>query len=95
MERRERILSEEWVRESVTDKMDSENNTHYGYQWKTTTSLDGTRRIFFASGTGGQFIACVPSLDAVVVTTAKFNKANGEKIAKLLLTQVLPAISAQ
>jgi CubicO group peptidase (beta-lactamase class C family) len=88
----EQVVDSNWVRESIEGKMDSRHNTRYGYLWKRTHSLDGKYEIFYASGTGGQYIACLPALDAVVVTTAVFNTDKGDEVAMLLLSQVLPAI---
>jgi CubicO group peptidase (beta-lactamase class C family) len=89
----QRVVDEKWVKESIAGKMDSRHNTRYGYLWKRTWSLDGKYEIFFASGTGGQYIACIPDLDTVVVTTAVFSTANGDEVAMLLLKQLLPALS--
>ena len=89
------LVSEDWVRESVEGKMDSGDDTRYGYFWKRTHSLDGRHDIFFASGTGGQYIACIPELEAVVVTTAAFNTDKADAIALLLLTEFLPMLTGQ
>jgi CubicO group peptidase (beta-lactamase class C family) len=88
-----RIIGNEWVRESTAGRLDSGYGTRYGYLWKTIPTLDGRYGIFFASGTGGQYIACIPGLDAVVVTTAAFNTDKGDAVAMLLLEKLIPAIS--
>ncbi len=86
------IVDEDWIRESIEGKMDAGHGTRYGYFWKSTRSLDGKHGIFFASGTGGQYIACIPGFDAVVVTTAVFNTDKGDAVAMLLLEQLIPAL---
>ena len=87
------IVDKDWIRASIEGKMDAGHGTRYGYFWKSTQSLDGKHRIFFASGTGGQYIACIPDLDAVVVTTAVFKTTKGDAVAMLLLEQLLPALA--
>jgi CubicO group peptidase (beta-lactamase class C family) len=86
------VVDSNWVSESIEGKIETRHNTRYGYQWKRTHSLDGQYEIFFASGTGGQYIACLPALDAVVVTTAVYHTDKGDDVAMMLLNQVLPAI---
>jgi CubicO group peptidase (beta-lactamase class C family) len=60
------IVSEDWVRESTSDK---ETNIYgrysYGYQWWMT--FVDNHPVFLASGYGGQIIGIVPSLDMVLV----------------------------
>ena len=87
------ILDGDWVRESIEGKMDSGHGTRYGYFWKSTRSLDGKYNIFFASGTGGQYIACIPDMNTVVVTTALFNTDKGDAVAMLLLGKLIPALA--
>lgn len=86
------IVPKDWVENSIAGIMDSGNGTHYGYFWKNIKSLDGKNNIFFASGTGGQFIACIPELDIVVVTTAKPFTDKGDEVAMLLLERLIPAL---
>ena len=88
----EQILDPDWVRESVEGKIDSGYDTHYGYFWKSIFSPDGKHEIFFASGTGGQFIVCIPGLDAVVVTAAVFNTDRSDEIVMMLQQQMIPAL---
>jgi hypothetical protein len=87
------IVNEDWIRASIEGKMESGHGTRYGYFWMSIRSLDGKHEIFFASGTGGQYIACIPDLDAVVVTTAVFNTDKGDAVAMLLLEQLIPALA--
>jgi hypothetical protein len=87
------IVDKDWIKASIEGKMDSGNGTRYGYFWKSTHSLDGKHEIFFASGTGGQYIAYIPDLGAVAVTTAVFNTDKGDTVAMLLLEQLIPALA--
>ncbi len=86
------IVQKDWIEESIKDIMDSGMGVKYGYLWKNTKSLDNKYDIFFASGTGGQYIACIPDLDVVVVTTAKPFTNKGDEVAMLLLEKLIPAL---
>lgn len=87
-----RVVPASWVEESVTSYYDTPYGTGYGYLWRTMTTPDGLHDFFFASGTGGQFIVCIPDLDTVVVTTARFNTDRDEAIASVLLEKLMPAL---
>jgi CubicO group peptidase (beta-lactamase class C family) len=65
-----RVISEAWVRESLTPRTRSWRDTRrlYGYCW-WIRDLGGFRT-FYAWGYGGQFIFVVPDLDLVAVTTS-------------------------
>ena len=85
-----RVVPERWVEESVKRRMDAEQGTGYGYLWKSINA--GGHEIFFASGTGGQFVACVPDVNVVVVTTAIYKMDKGDEVAAMLLEYVVPAL---
>jgi len=85
-----RVVSERWVEESVKRRMDAEQGTGYGYLWKSISA--GGHEIFFASGTGGQYVACVPDVNVVVVTTAIYKTDKGDEVAAMLLKYVVPAL---
>ncbi|MBN1886046.1 MAG: serine hydrolase [Candidatus Krumholzibacteriota bacterium] len=86
------VVPAAWVAESMTPRYETPHGTGYGYCWKTMTSPDGKHEFFFASGTGGQYIVCIPDLDTVVVTTARFDTDRGDAIAGVLLEKLLPAL---
>ena len=86
------IVKKDWIEESIKGKMDSGMGTKYGYFWKNIKSLDNKYDIFFASGTGGQYIACITDLDVVVVTTAKYSTDKSDEVAMLLLEKLIPAL---
>ncbi|HUQ81887.1 MAG TPA: serine hydrolase [Gemmatimonadaceae bacterium] len=70
-----RLISHDWIVESTTSKSETgAEGRGYGYLWWTQRPADlpvyeevDKRAPFYASGTGGQFIAVVPSDDLVVV----------------------------
>lgn len=60
------IISEDWVKISTRDQVTNIYGRYsYGYQWFITSV--GGHPSFLASGSGGQLIGIVPSLDLVVV----------------------------
>lgn len=65
-----RIISEEWIRESTTSYSETENGGGYGYMWWITgdqvlSNLD--EGSYFASGYRGHYIFIIPDMDLVVV----------------------------
>ncbi len=67
-----RILSEAWVKSSVTPFVsdvapdNDQNNTGYGYQWWIPSHENGEAKIYSGNGYGGQFIMVVPEYDIVL-----------------------------
>ena len=62
-----RILGPEYVKASIEGKYPLRER-HYGYLWwiKEVPYREGTVRVFFAGGNGGQVVIGVPELDLVV-----------------------------
>ena len=60
------IVPAEWVRASLTPRVDVAPGKQYGYQWW----LYDTHGAYTALGHGGQTIFVIPDLDVIVVTTA-------------------------
>jgi len=89
-----RIMSEEWIRESLTPSVGRRGRSGYGYLWWYRTSWG--HDLHYASGYGGQYIVLVPDLDlAVVLTTSLTNRPRGTPrppVFSLLTSRVLPAI---
>lgn len=71
----ERILSEDWVRESYQPHADSPRGEgrHYGYGWWLRDLAD--LQVPLAWGYGGQFIFVVKEFDLVIVITSDSNPA--------------------
>lgn len=72
-----RIVSQEWVRDSVTesssvpeDDRDMYHAYGYGYQWWLGSYSAGTINAYSARGWGGQYIVVIPEKNMVVVHTA-------------------------
>lgn len=94
------FLDPEWVHISTSPHMVTGDDlaSEYGYLW-WRMSLDGPDRnplpVVLANGWGSQFIAIVPSLDLVVVTTGG-NDYNGKHMAvgQLLARHLFPEVEA-
>jgi CubicO group peptidase (beta-lactamase class C family) len=89
----ERIVSEEWIRESTKGRASPLWADGYGYQWwlrtyhSNSTSVDS----FYADGLGGQRIAVFPSLDMVVVFTGG-NYVGEVPVDDIVVRFILPAV---
>jgi CubicO group peptidase (beta-lactamase class C family) len=89
----ERIISEEWVRESTLERESLSTTVGYGYQWWLSTYRVGSKTLeaFHASGWGGQEIVVFPSLEMVVVFTGG-NYVGAEPSGEILTQHILTAV---
>ncbi|MEL7447140.1 MAG: serine hydrolase [Pseudomonadota bacterium] len=93
----ERILPEEWVRSMLTPRHTLSQHVHYGYLWWATPlrSARGFEGAFMMKGNGGNIVALVPNMDAVlVVQTENYNEEFAERNAFLILTTMLRVLPA-
>jgi len=96
--RGERVISEEWVRES-TGKYGrlaplDRNGHQYGYLWWHHRYPVGDRVIetIEARGNGGQYIFVVPELELVaVITSGNFRNGKTRQPEEILQRFILPA----
>jgi CubicO group peptidase (beta-lactamase class C family) len=90
------IVSKHWVNEASTTFIGSESNaTAYGYHWWAAQySINNvSTRVFFAQGSGGQYIYVIPRLNAVVVFTGGNYPPNRQGIVFGMLSNIiLPAM---
>ena len=93
-----RVVSEAWVRASLSPRAQIDDDTEYGYLWwlKTYRAGDRAYRSYFMSGTGGNRVHVFPDQRAVVViTTTNFREKGPHQITDRLLTEkLLPALAA-
>jgi CubicO group peptidase (beta-lactamase class C family) len=98
--KQEQIVSAEWIRESTSPHVVPSENApeKYGYLWWLfyLPSNAGLQEAVVANGKGSQFIAVLPSLDLVVVTTGA-NDENGKQFAigRLLSKHILDGIQVR
>ena len=90
------IVSANWVADATATFIGSESNaTGYGYHWWTATYNVNSNliRMFLASGSGGQYIFVVPSLNAVVVFTGgNYPPLNQGAPYTMMTNVILPAM---
>jgi CubicO group peptidase (beta-lactamase class C family) len=66
----ERLLSADWVQESVTPRSDPGGGFRYGYQWWLAPYEHGAKFAWAGFGFGGQYVFVMPEDGLVAVTTA-------------------------
>jgi CubicO group peptidase (beta-lactamase class C family) len=89
-----RIVSAEWLEESLKPRFLTEPTYYYGYLWWISSSLLGVRKLdwFEAYGLGSQRIIVVPSLDSLVVITTGLYFEENPGTTELLEHFILSAI---
>lgn len=91
----EQIVPEDWVRAMLEPRHTIGKHVHYGYLWWATPirSARGYEGAFMMKGNGGNIVAIVPSLDAVLVVQAEYyNKRDAERNAFIVLTTLLRSL---
>ena len=92
----QRVVSEEWVRESFVPRSRSERSgREYGYGW-WMRALAGYRT-YYAWGYGGQFIFVIPDLETVVTMTSSPVPGDGRRdhlreLYAMVENQIIPAV---
>ncbi len=85
------IISEEWIRESTKNQMETGTDFGYGYYWWVKTI--GSYECFFARGYGGQYIFVIPDLDIVTVITSSDTKdVEPDYFLEIITSYVIPSI---
>jgi CubicO group peptidase (beta-lactamase class C family) len=89
------IVSRNWINESTQSHINA-GGYEYGYQWWRGKTIKNNQIIeaIWAWGHGGQFIFVLPTLDLVVVFTAKHrdNPGYSERAFNMLTNHILPAV---
>ena len=93
------VISETWVRRSVSPHANARDDTDYGYLWWLQTFHVGGRSIptYGMYGTGGNKVFVLPEQGVVVVvTTTNFKVAGaGALTDKLFTSLIVPAVLGQ
>ena len=92
------VVPAQWVDKSVITRTRSRRGGRgYGYSW--WVRYQGTQKIFYAWGYGGQFIFVVPDLDLVAVTTSSTDPQgrtsdHNRRIYQIVEDYLVPAAEA-
>lgn len=92
-----RVVSGEWVEESIQPRFTVNGSLGYGYQWwsRQYSTSAGAFDAYYAAGNGGQYIIVVDDLELVAVFTGgHFGSAQSESFHGLLARYVLPAFDS-
>jgi hypothetical protein len=89
----ERLLGEDWVRESVTPRSDPGEGYRYGYQWWLVPYGDGSRYAWAGLGWGGQHVFVMPE-DGVVAVTTAWNILDPKYYDRIILEKLRPAVKS-
>ena len=82
-----RLISQKWVDTSTTPHILTNEGYHYGYLW-WRGRID-SHDFYFAGGNGGQYIAILPTLNMVVVSTgSNYNSSVSSQFFTLLETVI-------
>jgi len=91
------IISADWIEKSAHMQVKTADNSDYGYLFWSQTFLDTVQNkehfIYYASGSGGQYIMVIPDLDMVAVVTADddYPSNDGTNTFDILTDYVIPA----
>jgi CubicO group peptidase (beta-lactamase class C family) len=92
----QQILSKKWVKDATTTFIGNEESASgYGYHWWTAKyyPLDRQIRVFFARGSGGQYIFVAPELNCVVVfTSGNYPPLNQGAPVDFFVKVIMPAM---
>lgn len=86
----EQVLPPDYVAASTTQQIETGLDGGYGYTWWIHEQEEFSA--YLASGTGGQYIVCIPALNTVVVTTAVYHTDKSDDVVGLLLKYVVSAL---
>ena len=90
----QRLLAPEWIKESMTPRIDAGEGFKYGYQWWLLPHGEPSRLAWVARGMGGQRMMVFPEDHLIVVSTA-WHILNEASIEFDVVRRVLPGVHAQ
>jgi CubicO group peptidase (beta-lactamase class C family) len=86
-----RLMSSEWIKESLTPRIDADEGFKYGYQWWMLPHGEPARLAWAARGMGGQRLLVFPEDHLIVVSTA-WHILNEASIEFEVLRRLLPGV---
>jgi CubicO group peptidase (beta-lactamase class C family) len=90
----QRIVSHEWVQQSVTPFIVADGTYQYGYKWWLYIRPDKKSYIWTCLGFGGQRLMVFPEENLLVVTTG-WQILKDDMPSKVVFDQVLPALKSR
>jgi len=93
------LISNNWIKDSFKTYTYSNYNPYgYGYQW--WNQVISGENVYFAWGSGGQYIFMIPALNSVVVVTSSTanvdrSRSYKEPIFRLLSNDIIPFLAKQ
>jgi CubicO group peptidase (beta-lactamase class C family) len=85
------LMTADWVKESLTPRIDAGEGFQYGYQWWLLPHGDPKRLAWLARGMGGQRLIIIPEEHLIVVSTA-WHILNEASIEFDVVRRVLPGV---
>ena len=89
---RKQIVSEQWVKSSVSAHLRIDDLTEYGYLWWIKSFQSGGKSYpaYYMTGNGGNKVVVFPGSDLIVaITSTNYNTKGMHQQTELLLTQYL------
>ena len=91
-----RIVSKEWIKQSLAPSMDATKVSKYGYQWWLSSRTDRQAYIWAALGFGGQRLIVFPEENLIAVSTGwQILKGEDYPILPILSNQLLSVVRTQ
>ncbi len=86
-----RLISSDWIKESLTPRIDADEGFKYGYQWWLLPHGEPARLAWAARGMGGQRLLVFPEDHLIVVSTA-WHILNEASIEFDVVRRLLPGV---
>jgi hypothetical protein len=87
------LMTSDWVKESLTPRIDAGEGFQYGYQWWLLPHGEPKRLAWLARGMGGQRLIVIPEEHLIVVSTA-WHILNEASIEFDVVRRLLPGVHA-
>jgi Beta-lactamase len=87
----QRLMSPDWIKESLTPRIDAGEGFKYGYQWWLLPHGEPSRLAWAARGMGGQRLIVFPEHQLIVVSTA-WHILNEASIEFDVVSRLLPGV---
>lgn len=90
-----RILSEEWVKKSITPKVQFEVDRTYAYGYLWWIAEFGGEPAYYMTGSGGNKVVVLPNQGAVVVLTSTYfdgGMASHQQTSQILTDYIIPEL---